>query len=226
MEDSFIIAGEEIFKLCSKCCVYHNVSSFNRLKNRSLSSWCKLCYKQYYHDNDKRILNNKKEYYNKSSGKILSCKRTYYIDNVEKIKSNRSEYFHKNKRMIYNKRKELYTSDNLYKLTYLIRIRIINGIKSNKRMTKKSNATRELLCCDWILAKTHLERQFRDGMTWKNHGKVWHIDHIIPISFFDLSNLTEQKLAFHYGNLQPLLVKENLEKSDNIPVKTNFTYFD
>ena len=33
-------------------------------------------------------------------------------------------------------------------------------------------------------------------------------------------------LANHWGNLQPLLIKENLEKGATIPVKTNFKYLE
>ena len=83
----------------------------------------------------------------------------------------------------------------------------------------------EFIGCTWNQAHQHIEKQFKSGMTWDNHGKVWHVDHIIPVSFFDLSDQTEQKLCFHYGNLQPLFASDNIFKSDNIPEKTNFKYF-
>lgn len=50
-------------------------------------------------------------------------------------------------------------------------------------------------------------------MSWDNYGMYgWHIDHIKPCSSFDLSNPAEQKICFHYTNLQPLWAKENLSK--------------
>lgn len=60
----------------------------------------------------------------------------------------------------------------------------------------------------------HLEKQFRDGMNWDNQGSRWHIDHIQPISKFDLSIEEEAKKANHYTNLRPLLWHENIHKSD------------
>jgi hypothetical protein len=63
--------------------------------------------------------------------------------------------------------------------------------------------------------KEHLEKQFKEGMTWDNHGMYgWHIDHIIPLS----SATTEEELykLCHFTNLQPLWAEENLSKGNRI----------
>ena len=50
-------------------------------------------------------------------------------------------------------------------------------------------------------------------MSWDNRNK-WHIDHVIPLSS---ANTEEEVLNLcHYTNLQPLWVKENLEKSNKL----------
>jgi len=49
-------------------------------------------------------------------------------------------------------------------------------------------------------------------MTWSNYGKGWHIDHIKPCASFDLSNPEQQKICFHYTNLQPLWAIDNIKK--------------
>lgn len=51
-------------------------------------------------------------------------------------------------------------------------------------------------------------------MTWDNRGKVWHVDHMVPCTSFDLSNPEEQRRCFHFTNLQPLFASENISKGN------------
>lgn len=52
-----------------------------------------------------------------------------------------------------------------------------------------------------------------------NHGKIWHIDHVIPLSRFKLEDKEEQMIAFNWRNTMPLLAKENLAKNAKIVPK-------
>jgi hypothetical protein len=63
-------------------------------------------------------------------------------------------------------------------------------------------------------AKYSLENR---EMNWDNYGrKGWHIDHIIPLSNFNLQDREQFLKANHFTNLQPLWAEENLQKSDKI----------
>jgi len=95
----------------------------------------------------------------------------------------------------------------------LIRSRFKEILK-NKNF-KKDKSPIELIGCSISDLKFYLESQFKDGMSWENHGiKGWHIDHIKPCSSFDLTDIEQQKQCFHYTNLQPLWWKDNLLKGN------------
>lgn len=99
-------------------------------------------------------------------------------------------------------------NDPAFKMIGSIRRRILESLKGRN----KTVSTIELLGCTIERARTHLENQFKPGWCWANHGKVWHIDHVRPLASFKVMDETEQRVAFHYTNLQPLLGIENLKK--------------
>jgi hypothetical protein len=90
--------------------------------------------------------------------------------------------------------------------------RIARQIKTHRR--KVRSRTVEFLGCNYEAAAAWISAQFRDGMTWENHGEVWEIDHKRPLASFDLKVEDQRRQAMHYTNLQPLLVHENRAKSD------------
>jgi hypothetical protein len=92
-----------------------------------------------------------------------------------------------------------------------IRTRIYNCLR-NSNKTKHSI---EYLGCSsdeyftWIF-------NYDSTFNLSNHGKMWHIDHVIPISKFDLNVEDQQLLAFNWRNTMPLSSEENLKKNNKI----------
>lgn len=82
----------------------------------------------------------------------------------------------------------------------------------------KNDTCNVLIGCDVKSLKVWIEHQFTDGLTW-NNCKDWHIDHVIPLAFFDLTRRSEQLLACNWSNLRPLTAHENLSKRDKIQKK-------
>lgn len=102
-------------------------------------------------------------------------------------------------------------ADVCFKIRKNLRIRLWNAIKNNQ---KGGSAVKHLGCSVQFL-KRHLEERFLPGMSWENYGLYgWHIDHIKPLSSFDLSDLEQIKVACHYTNLQPLWAKDNISKGN------------
>jgi len=90
----------------------------------------------------------------------------------------------------------------------LVRTRVYTSLKSDK-----SKHSIEYLGCPIDEFKEHIEKQFIDGMTWDNHGSVWHIDHIIPLKY-ENPTIEEVYERLHYTNTQPLLASENMSKGN------------
>lgn len=106
--------------------------------------------------------------------------------------------------------KKRYRSNLKFRLSVMLRNSLGRALRNSK--TKKSIATFDLLGCPLVWFEAYLEEQFRPGMTWKNHGPVWHIDHIRPIANFDLTDPEQQRICFHWTNFQPLFAAENISK--------------
>jgi len=103
-----------------------------------------------------------------------------------------------------------------YRLKNALRTRIHCALKRKKG--KKAYKTMEMIGCSIPEYIKHIERQFTPEMTWNNRGKVWDIDHIIPIDLFDLNDPQEQKKAFHFTNTQPLNCLENRKKGNRLKI--------
>jgi len=125
-----------------------------------------------------------------------------YKNNTKKHRARCSHYI-RNRRAI----------DPEFKLITNTR-RAIN--KALGRNTKSAH-TEELLGCSIEYLRHHLENRFTEGMTWENYGRNgWHIDHIIPLSYFDFADPDQQKRAWHYTNLRPLWASDNIKKGNKI----------
>lgn len=88
------------------------------------------------------------------------------------------------------------------------------------RICRVAKTTKEASCvsylgCSMSHARKHIERQFKPGMSWINRSE-WEIDHIVPISKFDLSVPMQRLRASHFTNLRPLWKHENRAKGARI----------
>lgn len=65
--------------------------------------------------------------------------------------------------------------------------------------------------------REHIERSFGKGMTWDHFiaGEI-HIDHIIPLSQFNMEDDGEVRRAFAMTNLRPMWARDNISKGSKV----------
>lgn len=84
----------------------------------------------------------------------------------------------------------------------------------NRKNIHKFDRTEKLLGYSHLDLKNHLELLFNSEMSWKNYGKKWQIDHIIPVSLF--RDDAPVSIVNSLENLRPLDSKLNNIKKDKI----------
>ena len=100
-------------------------------------------------------------------------------------------------------------------LASVVSNRVRGALKKNKEMSSK-----QYLGCDIDTFKQHIESQFTEGMSWKNYGSEWHIDHKIPLNPLKYQQdgqpptLEEVAERLHYLNTQPMWASENIAKGN------------
>lgn len=211
-------------KVCSnkKCFFADQLQPFgnfhkDKTKKTGYRSICNLCrssdenkekQKINYHLNTKERIEYAKEY--RKTHK--NAQKLYYQKNKEKIISQQNEYQKKRSR-----------EDINYKLQGVLRARTRAALKKN---FKYGSAVADLGCSIEEL-KQKLESMFYSNsdtgemMTWKNYGRKngkfgWDIDHVKPLSRFDLTDKKQFLEAIHYTNLQPMWHIPNIQKGNKV----------
>lgn len=141
--------------------------------------------------------------------KWKKCCQKYVSKNRQKI----SDYEKSDERRQQKREhsKERRKTDIHFKLSGNLRSRLRESIKNGC----KGGSAIEDLGCSIEEFKQRIETQWSPGMTWGNYGKAgWHLDHIIPLASFDLTDESQVRKACHYTNYQPLWASDNIRKSD------------
>ncbi len=169
--------------------------------------------REYYAQNKEQINKRNSEYGKKNAEHLKKKQNEYRAANRERARRWGKRYSDANKAKINDKLRERRRNDPLLRLKDAIRgsVRAYLGSKKTRR-----SATFEIVGCTPDFLRSHLEKQFKPGMTWENYGSHWHVDHRIPLA----SGTTPEEVMglSHWTNLQPLEALENLLKSDKMPL--------
>jgi len=180
-------------KICKRCNIEKPLDQYCKRKDNKdgLHRYCKECMNVEF-----------KGYYQKVKPEHNARSNKWITSNKEKHSKMMKSHYYNNKEYYREWNKNKMDTDPLFRLRHAVNALINFHLKEGK--TEKSI---EYLGCTTQEYKTYLEPMLTPEMSWNNYGSYWEIDHIYPLS---------KGGSFHYTNTQPLSVKENRTKSDNI----------
>jgi hypothetical protein len=216
-------------KTCTQCKKMKSGDEFYEdKKNRDgLTYECRVCTSKYQKSRNFSVDSNLKE------KTCPQCKKMKSVDGFSKDKRRpdgldyrckvcKSEYEKDNRDKTNKRIRQRRLTDPKYKLSTIIRSQTNNIVKATK--LKKTKQSFEYLGCTYDEFEKHIESQFVEGMSWENHGndydntKHWHIDHIIPVSYF-VKYSDDPFEANNYRNQRPMWGKENISKGDTLDME-------
>ena len=211
---------EDITKICYRCQVPKLLTEFNKCKRGTFGvhGHCRACQKEvrrlFYEQKQKPTkywLTPECREYNR-----IQSKEKYHNDPTwrekTKLKNNTRRRMESAKIKAREQRKRwLQIPHN--RIAHSLRGRLRKALKHGIKIS----TTETLLGCSFEHVKSYLESKFQPEMTWENYGR-WHIDHIIPCSFFDLTDSNQQKMCFNYRNLQPMWKLDNISKCNRFSI--------
>lgn len=184
---------DEIHQRCTKCNKIKHIDEFNKrtLKSGNIVSRkeCKECKSKY----------NQK----------------YREDNLEDIKEQQKEYCKNNRELKNNYFNERYQSDENFNISIKLRDKL-KRIKRNLVLGKISQKIFDLCSCENDQFKKWFEYLTNNTLDWSTFNEKYEIDHIIPVSSFDLTIEEEQKKCFKWSNLRIVTKEDNRSKGKKV----------
>lgn len=165
--------------------------------------------KLYYQNNKEkmRLSNLKWRKKNPEKSKIIYAR----YRKTRKRRLTAREWARKNRANGLKRFVERYNTDPQFNIAIKFRRRVYMAVRN--QFTAKAKKTVELLGTTYSEFKEYIEEKFTEEMSWRKvlSGEI-HLDHIKPVSSFNLRDVKEQKEAFNYKNMQPLWSYDNLKK--------------
>lgn len=209
-------------KKCTRCSQEKRISEFSRDKSTKdgLNYYCRKCSSAiglaWQAKNSEKVRAAHAAWYIVHRNEILAKRATYRANNREQIRIYSAAYqaAHRTAEAAYDRHR---LQTNLqYRLAHALRKRLFKAVRSQLsggEPGKRGGSAVRDMGCSIVEFKNYIESKFQPGMSWDNWGpKGWHIDHIVPLSKFDLTNREQFLKACHYTNLQPLWARDNLSK--------------
>ena len=181
-------------------------------------------------DNPERYNAVKARYREKNRAKANAWHRNHYAENIEKIKARHARNYQDNKERVLERTRARFNKDrpaayrrqnNYMKAQRANNTQLAIGVNLRHlvwQAFKRYTTTGKIMVSSkyGIDYKAIIEHLGPHPNTRGIEGK-FHIDHIIPVSAFDINDLEQVKIAFAPSNHRWLLAHENRFKNANMP---------
>jgi len=187
--------------------------------------------REYYEKNKERIKERKRKYREKNKDKIKAYMDKWHEENrehsleysrkrreefPEKFKEAKDKYKNKPEKKLKEKlwRREYYRRRSKNDPQYIITnsVRKLFGISFKRQLTKKEKSFFKYTNISFEEYINHF-KNLEYYNEWINKENI-HIDHIKPLA--TAKTAEDVVILCHYTNLQPLFIKDNILKSDNL----------
>ena len=164
----------------------------------------KIADKKWRDSNKEHLSLKHKNWSEKNKEHLTEYHKKWRTENVDKWRKTKRDYERNRK-----------ASDPLYKLITNFRTAIWTVLKESN--VDKYGHYFDVLQYSPEELINHLEKQFKDNMTWDNYG-IWHVDHKLPITSFDIQEMGDEEFmkCWSLDNLQPMWGEENIRKSNKV----------
>jgi hypothetical protein len=177
-------------KLCTTCLITKDTDNFGEYKDKKgtikTRAECKHC----------RVIRESQRNLNKKDVRKDYCK-AWRDNNKEHIK------------MYENERCKLKRcTDELFRFKINMTSYLRKLVTGERKHVKYLGCSRDEL-------QTWFEYIMPSNLSW-HKPEEWQIDHVIPISFFDLNDVKQLSIAYHWSNIRPTTENENRAKNSFI----------
>lgn len=199
-------------KICTKCNTQCKLSNFRQYSNKNYRSMCKKCDNEY---DKSRKKEKRKERQETVFIKCHLCNLNKALKDFTKLKKHYKKKICLECYPNFLRTQKTEWCSNECKKNPNYRIKKSLAARLRTVMTKDTH-TMTYIGCNIQYLREWFEYNFDSEMNWENYGTYWSIDHVIPVSKFDLIDENEKYKCWNWSNLVPVSTFKNSSKKNNL----------
>ena len=197
-------------KKCDKCKIQKSMNGFRKYTDRenSYSNTCKVCLNE---ADKQRKINLRRKKNETFMVKCEKCNEEKALKCFAKLKK-----FYKKRiclvcypKFLTAQKTEWCKKEHNSNMNYRLKKSLAARLRT---VLVKNDSTMNYIGCNIQYLREWFEYNFTAEMTWENYGTYWSIDHIIPVSKFDLEDEMQKKQCWNWSNMMPVTVAYNSTK--------------